>query len=63
MVLGSYSIMQKLTDVLNMGGYAVYVWPAFGLAFLVMLAMALAGIHSLRRARAALAHMQDANET
>lgn len=55
--------MQKLTDVLNMGGYAVYVWPAFGLAFLVMLAMALAGIHSLRRARAALAHMQDANET
>lgn len=46
-----------------MGGYAAYVWPAFGLALLVMLAMAVASLYSLKRVRTALAQMQDANET
>ena len=49
--------MQKLTDVLNMGGYAAYVWPSYAVAALVMCGMALLGFQLLRRARRLLASL------
>ena len=30
-------MMQGLNEFLHMGGYAAYVWSAFGLSFLVLL--------------------------
>ena len=32
----------------NMGGYAAYVWPAFGVTALVLIALAVASLRSLR---------------
>lgn len=35
-------------NYLEMGGYAGYVWPAFGITALVLVALALASLRSLR---------------
>ena len=35
-------------NFLAMGGYAAYVWPAFGITALVLVALALASLRSLR---------------
>ena len=59
-------IMEKLTEVLSspshdafeMGGYAMYVWPSFIIAALVMSAMVIASMHSLRKAQKTLAELQ-----
>jgi len=37
-----------MSDVLAMGGYAVYVWPAYGLTLAVMGGLALASWRRLR---------------
>ena len=39
-----------MTEFLSMGGYAAYVWPAYGITVIVGAAM---GLHSLRRFRQA----------
>ncbi len=60
------SSMEKLTEILAMGGYGAFVWPSYALAFSVMLAMALASLSSLRKAKARLRDLQllpDADET
>jgi len=41
--------MNSLRDLIDMGGYAAYVWPAYGLAALVMIANAVLPLHSLRK--------------
>ncbi|HSC47614.1 MAG TPA: heme exporter protein CcmD [Gammaproteobacteria bacterium] len=41
--------MNSLQDFLHMGGYAVYVWPAYGLAALVMIANAVLPLRRLRK--------------
>jgi len=41
--------MQAVLDYLAMGGYAAYVWPAYGLTVLVMGGLA---VHAVRRLRA-----------
>ena len=41
--------MNSLHDFLNMGGYAAYVWPAYGLAALVMIANAVLPLRHLRK--------------
>ncbi len=51
--------MEKLTEVLAMGGYGVFVWPAFGVAVVIMLAMALASRLALKKAEAALAALTE----
>jgi heme exporter protein D len=51
--------MEKLTEVLAMGGYGAYIWPSFLVAVLVMAGMATASLRSLRRAHRALAHLQE----
>lgn len=45
-------------DFLAMGGYARFVWPAYGFAALVLLAMGLRGRMRLRRAEAQLRRLE-----
>lgn len=49
--------MEKLTEVLAAGGYAVYVWPSFIIAAAVMAAMAVSSIRSLKKAQKTLAEL------
>ena len=41
--------MDKITSFFAMGGYAAYVWPAFTIAAVVMIALVIATLHTLRR--------------
>ena len=41
-----------------MGGYAVYVWPAFLLTGLIMIVLVVASVRSLKRASALLSRLQ-----
>jgi heme exporter protein D len=45
-------------DFLAMDGYAGFVWPAYGLTFLVMAALAVASRRALLRREAELALLQ-----
>jgi heme exporter protein D len=44
--------MSAITHFLAMGGFAAFVWPAYGVAFVVLGGLAL---HSWRRYRASVA--------
>jgi heme exporter protein D len=61
--------MEKLTEVLaqklSMGGYAAYVWPSFAVAAIVLIAMVIASLRSLRKAQHTLSELQNLprNET
>ncbi len=48
-----------MTEFLSMGGYAVYVWPSFALAFVLMTANILS---SASRHKKALRKAQDFHE-
>ena len=50
--------MEKLTEVLAMGGYAMYVWPSFIIAALIMAGMVATSLRGLRRAQKTLAQLQ-----
>jgi heme exporter protein D len=50
--------MESLRIFLAMGGYAVYVWPAFLVAGLVMAGQVATTLHSLHRREAALAELE-----
>ncbi len=52
--------MESLNTFLEMGGYARYVWPCFGLTFGVMAALWLFSRQALGRAEATLAELQAA---
>jgi heme exporter protein D len=52
--------MDRIAAFLAMGGYALYVWPAFLIAALVMGGLVLATLRSLRRREAALAALEAA---
>lgn len=41
--------MSAITHFLAMGGYARFVWPAYGVAFLVLLWMLVDSVGSYRR--------------
>lgn len=45
---------QSFHAFLSMGGDGVYVWPAYGLAALVMIGLVIASLYRLRRTEAAL---------
>ena len=47
-----------LSHWLAMGGYAAYVWPAYGLAVVIIGGLALASILSSRAARRELQQLQ-----
>ena len=46
--------MNAILEFLGMGGYAAYVWPAFGAAALVLGGLLWNSVARLRTARAAL---------
>jgi heme exporter protein D len=50
--------MEKLTEVLAMGGYGGFIWPAFGVTAVVMAATAWVSVSALRRAKTALGALQ-----
>lgn len=50
--------MKELTETLAMHGYAVYVWPSFIVAALVMSVMVAVSLHSLRKAQKTLRELQ-----
>ena len=53
--------MDVIGEFLAMGGYAAFVWPAFGATALVMVGLLLASLRSLRRERRALELMEKAH--
>jgi heme exporter protein D len=52
--------MAAIGDFLAMGGYAGFVWPAYGVAALVLIALV---ITSVRRARSAEAEVRVLEDT
>lgn len=46
-----------------MGGYGAYVWPAYLTAAILLLALAIASLRGLARAKKQLARLQDSHET
>ena len=40
--------MQRLTDYFAMGGYAAYVWPAYGITAAVLIGLWIASVRSLK---------------
>jgi heme exporter protein D len=50
--------MGGLDAYLAMGGYAVFVWPAYGLASVVLGGLALGSLMRYRRAQRRLAQLQ-----
>ncbi len=52
--------MTAIVDFLAMGGYAEFVWPAYGVAALVLIALV---ITSVRRARVAEAEVRVLEDT
>ena len=51
---------EMLAQKLQMGGYAMYVWPSFILAGIMMSTMVIASLRSLRKAQRTLAELQEA---
>lgn len=49
-----------MNDFLHMGGYAAYVWPAYGIATLVLLGLLVATWKGLRNAEATLKALESA---
>ena len=41
--------MEAIAHYLEMGGYARFVWPAYGLAVIVLVGMAIASVAGWRR--------------
>ena len=50
--------MDKIAAFLAMGGYAVYVWPAFLIAALIMIGLVVATLRTLRRRESAFAELE-----
>ena len=47
-----------MSAFLEMGGYAAYVWPAYGVTAAVLIGLLVASLRSLRRAEAELAGLE-----
>ncbi|MEE8516585.1 MAG: heme exporter protein CcmD [Alphaproteobacteria bacterium] len=52
--------MDALTAFFHMGGYGIYVWPAFAVAALVLGGLLYASLRTLRANEAAVAEFQAA---
>ncbi len=50
--------MGAMAEYFAMGGYAVYVWPAYAVTVLVLIGMMVASVRSLRRHRKLLAALE-----
>ncbi|CAO3352712.1 heme exporter protein CcmD [Azospirillum melinis] len=49
-----------MNEFLHMGGYAAYVWPAYGIATIVLLGLLVATWKGLRNAEATLKALESA---
>jgi len=47
-----------MSDYWAMGGYAAFVWPAYGLSLAVMVALTVAALRGLRQKERELARLQ-----
>jgi heme exporter protein D len=52
------AMMQAISDYLTMGGYAAFIWPAYGVAALVLIAFAIDSWLRVKRAEAALRRLE-----
>ena len=52
--------MEAISEFLAMGGQGIYIWPAYGIAAVVMIAFALTTIRRLRVREAELARLTEA---
>lgn len=52
--------MEQVARFLAMGGYAIYVWPAYGLALVVLVGLLGESLATYRRTQRALAGMERA---
>jgi heme exporter protein D len=50
--------MQAMTDYLNMGGYAAFIWPAYGAAALILIIFAVDSWRRVRQAEQALRRLE-----
>jgi heme exporter protein D len=50
--------MQRLSDFLSMGGYAVFVWPAYGVTIVVMAGLVVQSLRRYRRNQRELEELQ-----
>jgi len=55
--------MDSLSSFLNMGGYAGFVWPSFGISVLVLVVLLVASLRSLSAREATLAQLQQGGAT
>lgn len=51
-------MVQRVMDFLGMGGYALFVWPAYGLTFIVMAGVLVQSLRRYRRAQRELEKLQ-----
>ncbi|MBL6928678.1 MAG: heme exporter protein CcmD [Rhodospirillales bacterium] len=52
--------METLTTFFEMGGYARYIWPAFGLSFVVLGVLLATSLRSFKNTEATLNSMRGA---
>jgi len=50
--------MTSLSEILDMGGYAVFVWPAYGIAAVIMIVLAVMSWRALVTERAILEKLE-----
>ena len=48
-----------MAEFLNMGGYAGFVWPSWGIALAVIIGVSVQSVIRSRRVRSALAAMEE----
>ena len=51
--------MSELAEYFAMGGYAAYVWPAYGVAALVLIALAIFAVRGYRARQALLTALRE----
>ncbi len=51
--------MDTLSSFLDMGGYAAFVWPGYGLSAVILVGIAILSVRSLSVARTTLQRMED----
>ncbi len=54
--------MSTFAEFLSMGGYAGYVWPAYGLALLIIGGLIIQSTLDYRRQKRLAAQLEEANE-
>ena len=52
-----------MTEFFHMGGYGAYIWPAYGIAALVMVGLMVATLRSLKSREAKLSVLEAEKQT